>query len=182
VLRGSVRHRVAWWGLTLLVACSSPESPEPESPSPAARAPERVNVALAGRVFDLDFALTPAQQQRGLGGRTSIDPFGGMLFAYPQPRPLMMVMRDCPVAIDVAFLDARGRVLDVYAMRPEPPRAAGESRAGYEARLRRYGGRVSAQFAVEVQGGRLADLGVGIGDTLMADWEGLLRRARGNGR
>ncbi|MCH2169594.1 DUF192 domain-containing protein [Myxococcota bacterium] len=140
-----------------------------------------MQVAVAGRLFDLEFARTREQQQRGLGGRAEIEPFGGMLFGYDPPKPLMMVMRDCPIPIDVAFVDSAGRVLDLYAMQPEPPRGVDESRADYESRLKRYGGRVMAQFAVEVGGGRLEDLGVGVGDRLSADWDELLRQVRAGG-
>ena len=41
-----------------------------------------------------------------------------------------MVMRDCRVAIDVAFLDGAGRVVAIHEMPVEPPRLPRESRGG----------------------------------------------------
>jgi uncharacterized membrane protein (UPF0127 family) len=101
-----------------------------------------------------------------------------MLFVFPSPRPLAMVMRDCPAPIDVAFLDAGGRVLAVHAMTPEPARAAGESAWAYERRLPAYGSGASAQFAIEVAGGRLAALGVAPGSRIAFDAAALAARAR----
>jgi uncharacterized membrane protein (UPF0127 family) len=136
-------------------------------------APPTVAATIAGEVFTLEVARDPWMMFRGLGGRARIDPKGGMLFVYPRAQPLAFVMRDCPVAIDVAFLDRRGRVINVYEMKPEPPRAPGESEAAYERRLPSYRSALPARFAVEVAGGRLRELGVGPGDEVEADWAAL---------
>ena len=85
------------------------------------------SVAIGGETFTLEVARDPAVQYRGLGGRTHIDPHGGMLFVFPSPRATAFVMRDCPIPIDVAFLDASGRVIALHEMPPEPARRADES-------------------------------------------------------
>ena len=77
---------------------------------------ERVETVIAGKTFRLEPALDPATQVLGLGKRTSIEPDGGMIFVFPFPRRLDFVMRDCPIPIDVAFLDNAGRVMTLYAM------------------------------------------------------------------
>ena len=100
-----------------------------------------------------------------------------MLFVFRTPRPLAMVMRDCPAAIDVAFLDAQGRVVGVHSMRAEPPRRPDESPLEYERRLPVYASGAPAQFAIEVAGGRLAQLGVGVGAQLAFDTQALTARA-----
>jgi len=101
-----------------------------------------------------------------------------MFFAFGSPRPLAMVMRDCPEPIDVAFLDGEGRVVALHSMPPEPPRREGESAMQYERRLPDYPSGAPAQFAVEVAGGRLAQLGVQVGTRLVFDAAALARRAR----
>lgn len=125
-----------------------------------------VAATIGGERFTLEVASDPATMYRGLGGRTRIDPHGGMLFVYASPRPLAFVMRDCPVPLDVAFLDDAGRVIAFHEMKPEPPRAPGESAADYEARLPSYGSPLPARWAVEVAGGRLRALGVRPGDRI----------------
>jgi uncharacterized membrane protein (UPF0127 family) len=126
-------------------------------------------VVIGGERFVLEVARDPATQLRGLGGRTHIDPHGGMLFVFPFPRPTAFVMRDCPIAIDVAFLDAAGRVIAVHAMSPEPPRKPGESDAAYESRLTPYPSGLPALFAIETAGGRMKQLGVRGGDVIEID-------------
>ncbi len=115
-------------------------------------------VTIGGERFTLEVARDPATQFRGLGGRTHIDPHGGMLFVFPSPRATAFVMRDCPIPIDVAFLDAEGRVIAIHEMQPEPPRGAGESTAAYESRLRQYPSGLPALYALETAGGRLRAL------------------------
>lgn len=123
-------------------------------------------VAIGGERFRLEVAAGPATQFRGLGGRTVIPRNGGMLFVHAAPRPLAFVMRDCPIPIDVAFLDAEGRVLTVHTMKPEPPRRADEDASAYESRLPSYPSAAPAQYAIELAGGRFAELGVRIGDRI----------------
>jgi hypothetical protein len=132
-----------------------------------------VGATIAGERFALEVARDAATMYRGLGGRMRIDPAGGMLFVYAQAQPLAFVMRDCPVPIDVAFLDAIGRVINLHEMRPEPPRRPDESQAAYEARLPQYRSALPARFAIEVAGGRLRALGIGPGDRVEIDWQGL---------
>jgi uncharacterized membrane protein (UPF0127 family) len=110
-------------------------------------------------------------QYRGLGGRTHIDPHGGMLFVFPSPRATAFVMRDCPIPIDVAFLDASGRVIALHEMAPEPPRRPDESAVAYESRLKQYPSGLPALFAIETAGGRMRQLGLRGGDKVEFDAE-----------
>lgn len=158
-------------GLVAAPACSGESE---RAPAPA----ESVWLALGGETFTLELAAEPAVRQLGLSGRSAISRNAGMLFVFPRDQPLAMVMRDCPVPIDVAFLDSAGRVVALHEMRVEPPRASGESRAGYEARLPIYRSGRPARFAIEVAGGRLAELGIRPGDRVALDTETLIRRAR----
>ena len=125
-----------------------------------------VDAKIAGESFRLELAADSETMFRGLGGRTEIPARGGMLFAYPAPRPLAFVMRDCLVPIDIAYLDADGRVLNRHTMQVEPPRGDDESVAAYEARLPSYRSSGPAQYAVEVAGGLLDELGVRPGDRI----------------
>jgi uncharacterized membrane protein (UPF0127 family) len=133
---------------------------------------------MGGETYTLELALYPPARRRGLGGRAGVPRGGGMLFAFPSPRPLAMVMRDCPAPLDVAFLDAGGRVVAAHAMSPEPPRRASESGFQYERRLPEYASGAPAQFAIELAGGRLAELGVGIGTQIVFDAAAVAARAR----
>ncbi len=135
-------------------------------------------VKLKGRSFTLDLAADNPTRMIGLGGRTEIPEDGGMLFVFPESRGLKFVMRDCPVAIDVAFLDPLGTVTAVHTMEPEEPKRADEDEFTYENRLKKYSSRFAAQFAIEVRGGMLDELGVKAGDQIDLDLKRLKRLAR----
>jgi uncharacterized membrane protein (UPF0127 family) len=133
---------------------------------------------IGGAPFDLELALDPASRYRGLSGRTSIPANAGMLFVFPDARPLRFVRRDCFVPIDVAFLDDRGRIVAIHEMPIEPPRGPDESAGENERRLPSWSSAISARFAIELAGGRLASLGVHAGQHLVFDFGSLARRAR----
>jgi uncharacterized membrane protein (UPF0127 family) len=101
-----------------------------------------------------------------------------MLFVNTVERPQAMVMRDCPIPIDVAFLDFSGEVVAIHEMRPELPRRPDESQRAYESRLRIYGSGAPAGFAIELAGGRLGDIGLGVGDRVVFDIARTLDLAR----
>jgi uncharacterized membrane protein (UPF0127 family) len=137
---------------------------------------------MAGEPFELELALAPEARYRGLSGRLSIARNRGMLFVNVVPGPQAMVMRDCPIAIDVAFLDLGGEVVAIHEMQPEPARRSDESPAAYEARLPAYQSGFPAGFAIELAGGRFSELGLRVGDRVVFDGAALLERARRAGQ
>ena len=165
-------------------ACScEPTREVPASePAVATRTPEAkpdsVWVEIGDEPFELELAIDAVTRYRGLGGRTSMARNGGMLFVSLAERPLSMVMRDCLIPIDVAFLDAGGRVVAIHAMQPEPPRGSDESPAAYELRLRSYQSGAPAGFAIETAGGRLAEVGLAVGDRVLFDLAAVAARVR----
>jgi uncharacterized membrane protein (UPF0127 family) len=169
---GPIRGVVALHAALLLAACSAAEEP------PATAAPLTTRVVVAGEVLDVEVALDPPARVRGLSGRAAIPRNGGMLFVLPRPESLTMVMRDCPNPIDVAFIDSLGRVVAIHEMPPEPPRTRGETPFRYEQRLPGYASGQPVQFALETAGGRLAELGLGVGDRVHFDAQSLIERAR----
>lgn len=126
--------------------------------------PRLATVVISGKTFRLELADDDAALDRGLGGRTGIPADGGMLFVFPEEDVRFFVMRDCPVPLDLLFLDAAGRVLATHAMQPEPARAPGESAEAYDARLKVYSSNEPALFAVEIRGGTILDVAVNPGD------------------
>lgn len=163
------------------------EQPKAEAKAPPKGQPEkpaREKVTIGGKDFKLEPALDDPTRFKGLSGRESIDADGGMLFVFTQPRPLYFVMRDCPIPIDIIFLDATGRVTATHKMVPEEPRTDEEKKldpdgvnAKYEARLKRYSSRYDAQFVIELKGNTLDSLNVKEGDQVKLDVAALKKRA-----
>ncbi len=157
-------------------------------------------VTMAGKKFTLEVAGDDAVRMKGLGGRTSIAEDGGMIFTFTRSQRgsvMTFVMRDCPIDIDILYLDGAGRVLTTYTMKAEPPRAEDEGVAGdsdlntvtdtkrregdvkYESRLKKiYTSRFPCTFVIEVKPGTIAKLGVKEGDKVELDADGLKQVAK----
>ncbi len=128
-------------------------------------------VTISGRTFTLELALDDDARFGGLSNRAEIAADGGMLFVFPQPRPLSFVMRQCLVPIDLIFLDAGGRIVATHAMQVEPYDTP-------EAQLTAYPSEWPAQFAIELRGGTLEALNLTTGHRIDLPTEALKRRAR----
>jgi uncharacterized membrane protein (UPF0127 family) len=154
------------------------DAPQAAAGDGEAAAPEILKVRVGSETFRLELALDNETRTLGLGGRDQIARDGGMLFVFPQAAQLSFVMRDCPIPIDVAFLDGGGRVVAIHEMQPEAPRGEDEGFWEYENRLRRYSSRFAAQFVVETAGGRLKEVGLEVGDLVPIDTKALKKRVR----
>lgn len=82
-------------------------------------------------------------------GRESLPEGNGMIFVYPAEGPRSFWMKDTPLPLSIAFLDAEGRVVDLADLQPfdtsPVPSAA------------------PAQYALEVPQGWFAAHGIGVG-------------------
>lgn len=136
-------------------------------------------VKIAGRVFTLELALDQTTRVQGLSNRKEIPENGGMLFVFPDLQVMRQefVMRDCPIPIDIIFLDPSRRITATHAMQVEEPRREGEDLAAYENRLKRYSSRFDAKYAIELKGGTLPSLGLKTGDQIDID-PGLAQKAK----
>jgi len=81
------------------------ESPLTEQVSPTGE--------FGGVSLRIEYALTEAARERGLGGRTSLAPDYGMLFVFPEDGYYGFWMKDTLVPIDVFWLDSNGHVVSL---------------------------------------------------------------------
>ncbi len=180
--------------IATLVACqpNEPSDHNADAPRPTTNEPlaehlykppppfdETVPVTIAGEEFRLVPALDNSARVKGLANWAVIPPRGGMLFVFPYPAAQKFVMRDCLTDIDIAYLNAGGRVLTTYTMINQP-RRPGESDAAYEERLfttSDYVSGAAATFVVEVAPGTFDKLGVKPGDVIEFDHAALKARA-----
>ncbi|MBX3388789.1 MAG: DUF192 domain-containing protein [Phycisphaeraceae bacterium] len=150
---------VGFWGAS--IGCEEPYSTTEKT----------THVNISGKPFTLELAINQDSRVQGLSGRTSIADDGGMLFVFPDSEvgKHEFVMRDCPIPIDIIFLDRSRRVTATHAMKVEEARREGEDTMTYENRLKRYPSRFDSQFAIELQGGMLEKLSVKPGELINID-------------
>lgn len=121
-----------------------------------------VTVEVASQRLEAEVAVSPAERARGLAGREHLAADRGMLFVWPRPGPRRFWMKGTRIPLSVAFLDARGRIINIHRMSPPPDRdtAAGRPVDGY----RRYPSLGPARFALETNRGWFHRHGIGPGD------------------
>lgn len=146
-------------------------------------------VKISGQSYYLETAMDDAKRFRGLSERTQIEPNGGMIFVFVvtrSPSEGGFVMRDCPIGIDIIYVDKGGRVVSMYEMKPELARQAdkGEgtpqdaNNVAYNSRLKQYTSRYPYNFVIELAEGSIKKLNLKEGDQIDFDREGLLKQAQ----
>jgi len=93
---------------------------------------------------------------RGLGGRRSVPDDRGMLFVFPEPCRHAFWMKDMLIPIDIIWISAEGRVVDVQTAQPEPGVPDQE--------LQLYSPSGEAKYVLEVRAGLAAEKGVRVAD------------------
>jgi uncharacterized membrane protein (UPF0127 family) len=148
---------------------SAPKDAQADAWPPPANPPlPTMDVKLGGKTFKLEKAMENQTRFGGLSGRREIAEDGGMIFVFKLPQPLNFVMRDCPISIDIIYVDATGRITAMHHMVPEPPRSAEEqpipderqpkwawSNPKYESRLKQYPSRFAGVIAIELRANTL---------------------------
>jgi len=150
----------------LAAACGPDEQPE------AGRALETPLVAFdtmtlrietAEDTFRVRAEIAASDEQRsfGLMERTSLAEDAGMLFVYDEPQPAGagFWMFHTRIPLDIAFIDAGGRIVSILRMEPcESP---------YPQWCPTYDPGVAYSSALEVNAGYFAERGIRIGDRVM---------------
>lgn len=128
----------------------------PPAPGFAPPAEERrgdtatVRIRVGGVEVGVEVADQPEQRQEGLMHRDSLPENHGMLFVYPDERTLTFWMRNTRIPLDIAFIDRRGRIVDVQWMEAFDEEMTSSRRP--------------AMYALEMRRGWFEDHGVGVGD------------------
>lgn len=103
--------------------------------------------------FEVEWALTPEQRARGLMERETLADNAGMLFDFGETRMVTMWMANTPLSLDMVFIDEAGLVVRVAARTTPFSEAI-------------VGSGKPVRYALEIRGGRAAELGLTAGARL----------------
>jgi hypothetical protein len=113
--------------------------------------PLRLMTAKRTHRYSVELAATPREQQIGMMFRTRLARGRGMLFPFAAPRPLSFWMENTLISLDLVFVGADRRVLNVAA------RATPLSRAFLSSQG-------AAVAVLEIGAGEAARIGLRAGD------------------
>lgn len=101
--------------------------------------------------FKVEAALTEAEQEKGLMNRAYMKPDHGMIFIFPKMRTTRFWMKDTVIPLDLLFIDDKGEIKTIrenavpFSLDPLPSQ-------------------VPVMSVLEINGGRVKDLGIAVGD------------------
>lgn len=105
---------------------------------------------LKGKPLWVKVARSEEEQARGLMFRERLGWNEGMLFVYDREEILSFWMKNTPLPLAIAFIDRRGKIVDIQEMEPFS--------------LRVHYSAFPAQYALEVNRGWFQKNGIGVGD------------------
>jgi hypothetical protein len=107
-------------------------------------------IKVGGHALRVEVVATDAERQKGLMFRKGLGRNDGMLFVFDEPAYHSMWMKNTLIALSVAFVDAKGEILNILDLEPhslETRMSAGP-----------------ASYAIETNRGWFAERGLKAGD------------------
>ncbi len=118
------------------------------------------NGSIAATVT-MEIADTPEERRNGLMNRSHLPENHGMLFVFPEEWPRTFWMKHTEIPLDIIFLDAQRRIINIEQADPEPGVPPEE--------LERYTSDRPARYVIELEQGFAERNGIGPGT--IARWE-----------
>ena len=104
----TTRYSVA---LLMLAMASSAAATAAELPT--------MGLSINGHKLTAEVATNTETRATGLMNRFSLKPDYGMLFVFRAPQPLSFWMKNTYVALSIAYIDERGKIIDIEDMSPQ---------------------------------------------------------------
>jgi hypothetical protein len=111
-----------------------------------------VQLTIKGKKIRVEVARTEEEKSQGLMFRDKLGPDEGMLFIYEREDFLSFWMKNTPLPLSIAFLDHRGKIVDLQDMEPF--------------NLRTHTSARPALYALEMNKGWFKKNGVKVGDII----------------
>jgi len=98
-------------GCLFLSACSKPTTSQSSSVILTAPAGNQISVQV-------ELAVTPQEQEKGLMFRQNLEPGKGMLFIFDRPKILGFWMKNTLIPLDILYFDTKGDFVSFREMEP----------------------------------------------------------------
>lgn len=105
--------------LPFLTACSNASKEQPKGAEAQAQNPPGMPQIKVGSIpLRVEIVQTDEERMRGLMFREKLPEDQGMLFVFEAARIQTFWMRNTFIPLDIAFIDADGRIVDIQRMAP----------------------------------------------------------------
>ena len=166
---------VGWFLIILSLITSSCDSSKLQ---PVELPPDKVTVEISGKNFTLELAVTEPVRTRGLMYRDSMPDDAGMIFVFKGEKIRSFWMGNVKIDLDILYLDSEGTIVSHHTMKAEKPRGKDESEEAYLDRMPGYGSIKPARYAIELNAGKIKELGLKVGDKIDIPKSSIDYRAR----
>lgn len=112
-----LRSLVLVAALMLTTGCGRGDATQAQTVAPKTVA-DFFTINVGDKAVKMQLAVTFAEMERGLMGRTDLKDDEGMLFVYLAPQQMSFWMRNTPTALDIGFFSADGELKEIYQMYP----------------------------------------------------------------
>jgi uncharacterized membrane protein (UPF0127 family) len=119
-------------------------------------------VMVKGKRFQAEVARTDLEHAKGLMYRTGLKSDRCMFFVYEHDGHHSIWMKNCYIALDVAWIDAEGIVVEIVENAPPCPPLFGDDCPS-------YGGNKLSRHFIEFPAGTVRRIGLAVGDHIR--WE-----------
>lgn len=120
------------------------------------------SVSMKGQTFMAEVASTDAEKARGLMHRSHLPADRCMVFLYADDGYHAIWMKNCLIALDVIWVDAKGKIVEIVEKAPPCSPMLGDG-------CPTYGGTIPARYFVEFAVGTVKRTGLKVGDTVAWD-------------
>ena len=109
-------------------------------------------LTVKGKKIRAEVVQTEEEKARGLMFRESLGKDEGMLFTYDREEILTFWMKNTPIPLSIAFLDQRGKIVDIQDMEPF--------------NLQTHASILPARYALEMNQGWFKKNGIKVGEVV----------------
>jgi len=75
-------------------------------------------IQIGDETLEVELAVTPEQQAKGLRFRQTLAEDAGMLFIFPKPQRLSFWMKDASMPLSIAYIQPDGKIVQIRPMKP----------------------------------------------------------------